>query len=164
MLREYIEKLCNESNEINETLNKDNIDLTKKCKDLEILKRTQEDSINKLTSQNEGIKTLNAQYSDKIKTLENTLKNKIDEFLDMEIKYKNISYSYEEIQEKINYYEEEKNNLIKNNNDLNQQICELEKENMEMLKKNKILLISQENFQTEIIKQNQVIYFMMLII
>jgi len=164
MLRDYIEKLCNESNEINETLNKDNIDLTKKCKELEIVKKNNDDITNKLTSENEALKILNIQHLEKIKSLENTLKSKIDEFIEIEVKYENINKSYSEIHEKINFYEEEKDSLIKNNNDLNQQISDLEKENMELLKKNKVLLISQENCQTEIIKQNQVSYILQNII
>ena len=156
MLREYIEKLVHDSNEINETLNKDNIELNIKSKDLEKFKINQEEIMNKITGESEGLKTLNSQSKERIKTLENSLKNKIEEFIELEINFKNIEKFYNELEEKYNYSEEDKENLINNVSQLNKQISELEKENMDLLKKNKILLISQENIQTENIKQNQV--------
>lgn len=156
MLRDYIEKLCAESNDINENLNRDNVELTKKCKELEIFKNDQEEIFNKVTSELEGLKALNSIYAEKNKTLEISLKNKIDEHIETEIKYKNLNASYNELEERLDLSEKEKNDFINKMNELSQQISDLEKENMELLKKNKVLLISQENSHTEIVKQNQV--------
>jgi hypothetical protein len=156
MLREYIDKIVNDSNEINESLNKDNVELRSKCKELEKYKENSDEIIKKLTGESEGLKTLNSQSSDRIKILENSLKNKIDEFIELEVNYKNLERIYNEIEEKNNDLEQDKENLINNVGELHKQISELEKENMDLIKKNKILLISQENMQTENIKQNQV--------
>lgn len=161
MLRDYIDKLCSESNEINESLNKENLDFNKKCKELEIIKKNQEEILNKKTSESEGIKSQNAHYSEKIKTLENTLKNKIDINIEFEIKNKELNIMCNSLEEKISNCENEKLYLIGQINQLNNQISELEKENIDLLKKNKVFLISQENFQTEIVKINQVSYIML---
>jgi hypothetical protein len=156
MLREYIEKIVNDSNEINESLNKDNVDLRNKCRELDKYKENSEEIIKKLTGETEGLKILNSQSTERIKILENSLKNKIDEFIELEVNFKNLERLYNEIEEKNNNIEDDKENLINNVGQLHKQISELEKENMDLIKKNKILLISQENIQTENIKQNQV--------
>jgi chromosome segregation ATPase len=158
MLRDYIEKLTNESHDTQEQLLKENKEYKTKIKELENTLAYREETIKKLSIELEGLKNTNHNIYEKNKTLENTLKLKINECAGVEETNKKLDKEVNRLDQIREELEENTNNMNKEIENLNIQLQNLEKENFELIKKNKNLLMTQENLQSEMMKQNHVYY------
>jgi len=155
MLREYIEKISSDSSSEKEFLEKENKSLKEKLKEAEGFIIKKDENIKKLNIELESLKSSTSNMNDKIKNLENTLKSKINDSINFESKGKELKDLNSQLEEIKSDLERENENLKENLNSVNRQIQNLEKENLELMKKNKTLLISQESFQADLVKQNQ---------
>ena len=155
MLRDYLDKLNLEFSANKDKLIEENKIYSNKLKETENALIKKEDLIKKVSVEFETIKNYNLSNIEKIKNLEHTLKMKINEFMDLEIKNKELIKYIDNIQEVKNDLEKEIQFLKDNINNLNKQLQTIEKDNFELLKKNKDILICQESFQTDLVKQNQ---------
>lgn len=155
MLRDYIDKLTEESKEIQDTLITENKNLKDKLRNVENNSAGSDELIKKLNFELDTIKSSNNSCFEKLKNTENTLKLKLNEFFEIEADNKNFKKALNEYEENRNDCEIENEKLNESINKLNKQIQNLEKENFELMKKNKNMLVNQESFQADLVKQNQ---------
>ena len=154
MLRDYIEKLNQDYKDFGTEMHSENKNLTDRIKELEKIIDNNKDLNKKLSIELESLKDLNRNLNEKNKTLEADIKDKINEMIELEAIEKETRKKLTASEEKIIELTAFNEKLNQNVTDLNKQIHTIEKENIELLKKNKNLIISQENFQADLMKQN----------
>jgi chromosome segregation ATPase len=157
MLRDYIDSITNENNEKDLKFNTELKESKIRLKDLEGLLTNKDEAIRKLTMEVELLKTNLITVTEKNKNNEITLKMKMSHIFEIEESEKGLKSTISQLEDTIRQLEDENKRLSGKVDEAGRGIQSVEKENFELLRKNKNLLVSYESLQADILKQNQVL-------
>jgi chromosome segregation ATPase len=158
-MKEYIDSLENENNEKDNKINTEIKDSKIRLKDLEGVLTNKDEVLKKLNIEIEFTKNNLSAEKEKNKNHENNLKQKISYIAELEENVKQLGSEINSMDDIIKQLEIENTRLVQNLEEVNKNLQTVEKENFDLLKRNKNLLVSQENLQSDMLRQTQVKVF-----
>jgi len=156
MLKEYIDKLTTEAKLKNDEYIKVTKDYKGKLQELKENYTKSEENNLKLSSELDMLKDQNEEMIEKINNYDEELKIKNIDLINLEEETNGDKTIIKKLEEEKSKLEELVSDYDDKLNSNSKTISHLENENLELLKKNKNFLVTQENFQNDIVKQNQV--------